>query len=91
MAYQRLLIQKSSKENIINKSLFYLDWLENHKGGFTVAAHEKLGQDVEIDWTSPRLILIAEKFSEYDKYAVNRIGSNIELWTSTAMVKIYPT
>jgi predicted transport protein len=25
--------------------------------------------------------LIAESFSEYDKYAVNRIGANIELWT----------
>jgi predicted transport protein len=27
------------------------------------------------------VILIAESFSEYDKYAVNRIGANIELWT----------
>jgi predicted transport protein len=27
------------------------------------------------------LILVAESFSEYDKYAVNRIGANIELWT----------
>jgi predicted transport protein len=27
------------------------------------------------------LILGAESFSEYDKYAVNRIGANIQLWT----------
>ena len=27
------------------------------------------------------MILVAESFSEYDKYAVNRIGANIELWT----------
>jgi predicted transport protein len=27
------------------------------------------------------LILVAESFSEYDKYAVNRIGANIQLWT----------
>jgi predicted transport protein len=25
--------------------------------------------------------LVAESFSEYDKYAVNRIGANIQLWT----------
>jgi len=73
--------KKSSKENIINQGLFYLDWLVDHKGDFTIAAHETLGSEIEIDWSQPRLILIAETFSEYDKYAVNRIGANIELWT----------
>jgi predicted transport protein len=73
--------KKSSKENIINQGLFYLDWLVDHKGDFTVAAQETLGKDIEIDWSSPRLILVAESFSEYDKYAVNRIGANIQLWT----------
>lgn len=73
--------KRSSKENIINQGLFYLDWLVDHKGDFTLIAQEKLGQGVEIDWSHPRLILVAETFSEYDKYAVNRIGANIELWT----------
>ncbi len=36
--------------------------------------------NIEINWTQPRLILIAETFTDYDKYAVNRIGANIELW-----------
>lgn len=71
----------SSKENVINQGLFYLDWLVDHKGDFTMAAQEVLGDHVAIDWSQPRLILIAESFSEYDKYAVNRIGANIELWT----------
>jgi predicted transport protein len=61
--------------------LFYLDWLVDHKGDFTLVAQETLGSDIEIDWSSPRLILVAESFSEYDKYAVNRIGANIQLWT----------
>jgi len=61
--------------------LFYLDWLVDHKGDFTLVAQEKLGKDIELDWSSPRLILVAESFSEYDKYAVNRIGANIQLWT----------
>lgn len=73
--------KKISKENVINQGLFYLDWLVDHKGDFTLAAQEALGAEVVIDWSAPRLILIAESFSEYDKYAVNRIGANIGLWT----------
>lgn len=73
--------KKSSKENVINQGLFYLDWLVDHKGDFALAAQDALGKDIEIDWSSPRLILVAESFSEYDKYAVNRIGANIQLWT----------
>lgn len=71
--------KKSKNENVINQGLFYLDWLMDHKGDFTLAVQKALGS-VEINWQNPRLILIAEDFSEYDKYAVNRIGSNIELW-----------
>lgn len=73
--------KKTAKDNVINQGLFYLDWLVDHKGDFTLAAQEKLGNEIEIDWSSPRLILVAESFSEYDKYAVNRIGANIQLWT----------
>lgn len=73
--------KRSSKENIINQGLFYLDWLVDHKGDFTLVAQSKLGTEIKIDWSHPRLILLAESFSEYDKYAVNRIGANIELWT----------
>lgn len=72
--------KKSSKENVINQGLFYMDWLVDHKGDFTISANETLGVNVDIDWSHPRLILIAENFTEYDKYAVNRIGANIELW-----------
>ncbi|MBI1794586.1 MAG: hypothetical protein HYR70_10385 [Chloroflexi bacterium] len=73
--------KKIGKENVINQGLFYLDWLVDHKGDFALAAQEILGKETEIDWSSPRLILVAESFSEYDKYAVNRIGANIQLWT----------
>ncbi len=72
--------KKYGKENVINQGLFYLDWLVDHKGDFAIAAQDALGKDIEIDWSSPRLILVAESFSEYDKYAVNRIGANIQLW-----------
>lgn len=73
--------KRFNKENIINQGLFYLDWLVDHKGDFALAAQAALGVSVVIDWSSPRLILVAESFSEYDKFAVNRIGANVELWT----------
>ena len=60
--------------------MFYLDWLVDHKGDFIVAAQEAFGPKIEVSWENPRLILVAESFSEYDEYAVNRIGANIELW-----------
>jgi predicted transport protein len=72
--------KKVSKDNVINQGLFYLDWLVDHKGDFTLAVQQTLGNDVQINWNNPRLILVAESFSDYDKYAVNRIGANIELW-----------
>lgn len=71
--------KKSAKDNVINQGLFYLDWLVDHKGDFTLLA-QKISKSVFIDWSNPRLILIAESFSEYDKYAINRMGSNISLW-----------
>lgn len=72
--------KKTNNYNVVNQGLFYLDWLLDHKGDFTVQAQQVLGSNISIDWSNPRLILIAEVFTEYDKYAVNRIGANIELW-----------
>ncbi len=66
-------------ETVINQGLFYLDWLLDHKGDFEIAAQKKLGKDVQVNWDSPRLILVAQSFSKYDAYAVNRISENIEL------------
>jgi predicted transport protein len=73
--------KKSNKENIINQGLFYMDWLVDHKGDFALAAQKALGNEIKIDWSRPRLLLVAESFSDYDQYAVNRIGANIDLWT----------
>jgi predicted transport protein len=67
--------------NVINQGLFYLDWLVDHKGDFQVVVEKKLGKKIKIDWSQPRLILIAQSFNKYDKYAINRMSENIELWT----------
>lgn len=69
------------KDNVINQGLFYLDWLVDHKGDFQILAEKKIGKKVKIDWSQPRLILIASSFNRYDKFAINRMSENIELWT----------
>jgi predicted transport protein len=69
-------------DNVINQGLFYLDWLMDHRGDFELAARSVLGE-VDVAWSAPRLILLAQSFSRYDQYAVNRISDQIELWTYT--------
>lgn len=68
------------KDNIINQGLFYLDWLVDHKGDFQLLAQNKLGNSIEVDFGSPRVLLVAQTFSKYDQYAINRMAENIELW-----------
>lgn len=68
------------KDNIINQGLFYLDWLVDHPGDFQLLVQKKLGKNIEVDFGSPRVLLVAQTFSKYDQYAINRMAENIELW-----------
>jgi len=71
--------KRDEKDNVINQGLFYLDWLIDHKGDFELLAQKKLGKNVNISWDAPRVVLIAQSYNQYDKYAVHRISENIEL------------
>jgi len=71
------------KDNVINQGLFYLDWLVDHKGDFQILTEKKLGKKIKIDWGQPRLILVASSFNKYDKYAINQMAENVELWNYT--------
>ncbi len=66
-------------ENVINQGLFYLDWLLDHRAEFEQIARPKLRPGEEVDWSSPRVVCIAEDFTRYDVYAVDQIGRSIEL------------
>lgn len=68
------------KDNIINQGLFYLDWLVDHTGDFQLLVQNELGENIEVDFGSPRVLLIAQTFNKYDQYAINRMAENIELW-----------
>jgi predicted transport protein len=67
--------------NVVSQGLFYLDWLMDHQGEFTLQVLKKLGTEwsEKIDWSGPRLLCIAGDFTRYDEYAVLQIPRNIEL------------
>ena len=71
-------LEKNS--SILSQSLFYMDWLVNHKGDFEMAAKNKLGNDIKIYWTNPKMLLVAQEYNKYDKYAVNQIPYDIYLY-----------
>jgi predicted transport protein len=73
--------KRSLNENVISQGLYYLDWLMDHQGEFTLQVLKRLGQDCadSIDWSGPRLLCIAGDFTRYDEYAVLQIPRNIEL------------
>lgn len=75
--------KKTEKDNIINQGLFYLDWLLKNKYEFSQLLKEKLGQmsaSIDVNWADTRLILVAQSYNKFDKYAVNRLSDNVELW-----------
>lgn len=73
--------KRSINENVINKGLYYLDWLLDHRTEFKLLVMEKLGIEAceNIEWSSPRVICIANGFTKYDIHDVKQINRNIDL------------
>jgi RecB family endonuclease NucS len=61
--------KRSLNENVINQGLYYLDWLMDHKGEFTLLVQAKLGKELAdgIEWDNPRLLCVAGDFTKYDE------------------------
>ena len=55
--------KRSESEAVINQGLYYMNWLLEHRGDFVVAARDALGHDVEVNWTGPRLIILAQGYA----------------------------
>ena len=72
--------KKVESSELINQSLFYLHWIQDHKGDFEIAAQKTLGNGVKVDWSDVRVICIAPNYKKYDLHAVQVMGANIELW-----------
>lgn len=73
--------KKTESSDLINQSLFYLSWLDDHRGDFEIAARRVLTDKVHVDWSDIRVICIAPNFKKYDLHAVQVMGANIELWS----------
>lgn len=72
--------KKVESSELINQSLFYLHWVQDHKGDFEIAVQKALGNGIEVDWSNVRVICIAPNYKKYDLHAVLVMGANIELW-----------
>lgn len=73
--------KRNSNANVINQGLFYLDWLMDHKADFELLVQKQFNRDdaSKLDWSTPRLLCIAEDFTRYDIHAIQQINRNIEL------------
>lgn len=72
--------KKVESSESITQSLFYLHWIDDHRGDFELAARKTLGNRIEVDWSDIRVICMAPNFKKYDLHAVQVMGANIELW-----------
>lgn len=71
--------KKAKSSEVIIQALYYKNWLMDHKAAFKLLCKEKLKEDIKIDWSDPRVIIIARDFNKWDKRAVQQMGGNIEL------------
>lgn len=73
--------KRMTNENVMNQGLYYLDWLMDHRGDFSMLVQRRFGADevARIDWSGPRLLCIAGDFTRYDEHAVKQMPRNIEL------------
>jgi len=60
---------------IFVQGLFYFDWLKNNKRHFDLFVADKLGREIKVKWTSPRVILVAQGFDKRTIIAVQQVDS----------------
>jgi predicted transport protein len=64
----------------IVQGLFYLDWIMQNKKPFESIVKDKLGKDVNVNWsTQPRLLIMAQNFDIKELSAINQMGPRVEL------------
>ena len=73
--------KKVESSELVNQSLFYLSWIQDHRGDFEIAAQKSLGNKVKVDWSDIRVICLAPNYKKHDLHAVQVMGANLELWT----------
>ena len=77
--------KRNKNDNIINQSLSYLKWLTAQQPGFfemlmQKQLHKDVFDNIRLDWKHPRVICIAEAFSQFDIDTVAIVPLRIELF-----------
>src|SRR3990167_8046282 len=55
---------------ILPQGLSYFNWLKKNKKHFDLLVADKLGKDIEVNWSSPRVVLVSQGFDDRTKVAV---------------------
>ena len=58
---------------IFTQGLFYFNWLRKNKKHFDLLVADKLGKNVKVNWSSPRVILISQGFDNRTIIAVQEV------------------
>jgi len=77
--------KRNKNDNVINQSLSYLKWLTAQQSEFfEMLMQKQLPKDefdsIRLDWKHPRVICIAESFSQFDTDTVEIVPLRIELF-----------
>ncbi|MBU4189669.1 MAG: transporter [Candidatus Thermoplasmatota archaeon] len=70
--------KRNQNDNVINQGLSYLKWLLDHKADFEILCRNK-NIKTNIDWTSPRVICVAESYNKFDLDTAEILPIKIEL------------
>ena len=70
--------KEKKSQSIVNQGLFYLSWILDHKGDFEKEVRKR-HKKIKIEWSQPRLILIAKNYSKFDLFTIGFISPSIEL------------
>ena len=71
--------KKGQNENVINQGLSYLRWLLDHKDSFEKLCFE-MGINKKINWSTPRVICVAESYNKFDTDTADLLPIKIELF-----------
>jgi len=60
---------------IFTQGLFYFNWLRTNKRHFDLLVADKLGKDIKVNWSSPRVVLVSQGFDNRTIIAVREVDS----------------
>lgn len=58
---------------IFTQGLFYFNWLRKNKKHFELLVADKLGKNMKVNWSSPRVILVSQGFDNRTLIAVQEV------------------